>query len=847
VNNITTVTFTVTVLPFPSPAGPITGNSPICAGLGTQTYSIAPVSNATGYNWTVPSGFTVTAGSGTNIITVATTTATGSGTISVYGTNANGCGNGAASSKSIQVDKQPANPYAGADQPMICGSNASLGATPVVSPDAGVWTWVSGTPVPSIGSSTVASTSLSGLGGPNTVYTYVWTVTSAGSVCPSKTDTVVLTTDWNNINCQPAANFAYSPSSDVSYSVVCVNTPINFTDLSISANTWSWDFNYQGGAPNFTSSLQNPAYTYTTVGTYSVYLRIYSNATSSNYNTVKTITVIGAPATPGTIFGTASGICEGDPNQIVYSTGTVTNATGYNWSVPPGAQIAAYPAPTSIAALYPKGSSSGLVSVSASNSCGTSGTSTLAVTVNPLPNSAGNNISGPTAVCQGQNNVSYSISGYANASSYTWTDLNGTQSTGTGTFTMNIGQGAVSGTITVWGNNACGSGDTVSFAVTVNPLPGNATNINGPTSINLCPNPGSMLYVADSISNATAYNWTFPTGFTVTGGNGMDSIYVSIDNTVQGGNQQVNVVGTNACGTGGSANLAVLVNAPVTPQICMVTVDSLSTHNIIYWDKTNITGADSFRIYREDQTNVYTYIGSLQYNALSEYHDYGADPNVTTKRYKISSIDACGNESALSNYHNTIYIIDNHNGQFSWPTLYTIENSANPVTNYALMRDDYNTGTYNQIAITAGTQQVITDPNYSTYMSTANWYVETIWGITCTSTGRQNNQTQGTIVKSKSNIANNRTTGVKNAGTASLDLTIYPNPTNGKLNILLPADLKGKATVKVTSLIGEEMYSENVNSVAGKHVVDMSEFPAGTYLVQITGTDLSVTKRIVKN
>src|SRR6185312_7581364 len=338
VNNITTMTFTVTVLPKPSAPGAISGLSPICAGT-SQTYSISPTLNTTAYTWSVPSGFSITSGTTTNAITVSTTTATTSGTIKVYPINTNGGGNGTSSGLIVQVDQQPSDPNAGTDQPLICIGNAYLNATAVNSPDAGQWSWLSGTPVPSIGTTTVNSTSISGLISPNT-YKYIWTVTRAGSVCPSKTDTVSITTNWASGTCQPAAAFSFGPNSDVSSSSVCFGTATNFNDLSISADSWQWDFTYNGSSPNYTSISQNPSYTYSATGTYTVYLRIYSNATSQYYNTTQVINVIDAPAAPSTIFGTTSGICAGSSSQYVYSISSVTNATSYNWSVASGAFIA---------------------------------------------------------------------------------------------------------------------------------------------------------------------------------------------------------------------------------------------------------------------------------------------------------------------------------------------------------------------------------------------------------------------------------------------------------------------------------------------------------------------------
>jgi len=41
------------------------------------------------------------------------------------------------------------------------------------------------------------------------------------------------------------------------------------------------------------------------------------------------------------------------------------------------------------------------------------------------------------------------------------------------------------------------------------------------------------------------------------------------------------------------------------PSICMVTVDSISQHNVIIWDKTSFAPLDSFIVYREIGTNNY--------------------------------------------------------------------------------------------------------------------------------------------------------------------------------------------------------------------------------------------------
>jgi len=847
VNNTTTKQFTVTVLPKPGPAGAISGNSPICAGLTNQSYSIAAVANTTAYSWTVPSGFTVTAGAGTNNITVSTTSLTASGTISVTPTNTNGCGAGVSNSRTIQVDAQPANPNAGPDQPIVCTNAAFTNAAAPIGPDGGVWSWLPG-PSATIGNTTSNQTSVSPLNGspsPNT-YKLLWTVTRAGSVCPSKTDTLVITADFNNLACTPQSNFQYGPSSDVATNKVCVNTSVNFTDLSVSADTWLWDFEYTGSVGTQTSTVQFPSYAYTTTGTYTVYLEIHSNTTGLDYTSTQTVNVIGAPATPGAISGLNSGICEGGSSgQQNYSISSVTDATSYNWTIPPGADTISFPSILSINVDYGAGATSGNVTVTAANSCGTSAASTLSVTIDPLPSAGASTIAGPIVVCQGAS-ATYTVVSYNNATNYAWTDLTGTQTVATNTFNVNVGLGAVSGNIYVIGTNSCGSGDTVFYNITVDPLPGAASTVSGPASIDACPNPGNIMFTVSTIANAGTYNWGIPAGTSITGGNGADTIIVNITGALTGGNQYVTVYASNACGTGSADSSAVTVNVPEGPEICMVTVDDSSTHNIVYWDKSPIAHADSFRIYREDVTNVYTQIGTVHYNSLSEFHDYDsiANPNVTTKRYKISSVDSCGNESALSPYHNTIYITDNGSGQFSWAQLYTIENGPNPVNNYVLMVDSLNNGNWVQRASTAGTQQNINDIYYNNYATVANWRVETVWGISCTPTGKVINGTQATVVKSKSNISNNRTVGIKQNTLGGIG--VYPNPSTGNVTLNFGTAINGKATIKVINVLGEEVYNQSVNNASGRYTVDLSACENGTYIVQVLGEKGINIQRIIK-
>ena len=86
---------TTTVNPLPGDAGSITGASSVCQGATGVAYSVPPITDATGYVWTLSSGASIAGGSGTNSITVNFSSSASSGYITVYGTNA--CGDGTVS------------------------------------------------------------------------------------------------------------------------------------------------------------------------------------------------------------------------------------------------------------------------------------------------------------------------------------------------------------------------------------------------------------------------------------------------------------------------------------------------------------------------------------------------------------------------------------------------------------------------------------------------------------------------------------------------------------------------------------------------------------------------------
>lgn len=185
------------------------------------------------------------------------------------------------------------------------------------------------------------------------------------------------------------------------------------------------------------------------------------------------------------------------------------------------------------------------------------------------PVGAAGSVSGPSSVCQGQTGVVLSVAAVTNATGYSWTVPSGvtiTAGSGTSSITVSISASFAGGIVSVTPSNACGNG-TVSpnFTINVSPLPGAAGAITGSASV--CQGSTAISYSVASVSNASGYNWTLPTGATITSGANTNNITVSFSASALSGNITVN--GTNACGSGAAALRSVLVNP--TPSVPVIT------------------------------------------------------------------------------------------------------------------------------------------------------------------------------------------------------------------------------------------------------------------------------------
>lgn len=367
-------------------------------------------------------------------------------------------------------------------------------------------------------------------------------------------------------------------------------------------------------------------------------------------------------------------------------------------------------------------------------------------------------------------------------------------------------------TISLLTSNVFGSSAMVSKTITVSALP--VVSVNSATICN-----GNSITL--SASGANTYTWSNGS----TGSVIVPTPTVTTNYTVTGG----------ASGCFSSAVANVFINVPQTPDICLVTTDSLSRNNIVYWDKTGISGVDSFIVYREVTTGIYKRIGSQHYSVLSQFTDTmrsigpaNGNPMVGSYRYKLQTRDACGNFSALSPYHNTVYFTNPSAGLFTW-NLYSVEGQVTPVTNFQLMRDSINNGNYKAIGSVAGTQITLSDAAFASYPN-GNWRVDAL-GFNCNVTQKVMNPN---LIRQKSHSNSSKTTaiGIKELYSANNLFSIYPNPASGTVNI--KSNITERSTIKLYDLTGKVIMQTIY--LGGTQNINLAGIAQGMYFIEMNNS-----------
>ncbi|MCF8407136.1 MAG: tandem-95 repeat protein, partial [Chitinophagaceae bacterium] len=156
-------------------------------------------------------------------------------------------------------------------------------------------------------------------------------------------------------------------------------------------------------------------------------------------------------------------------------------------------------------------------------------------------------LSGQSVICNNSGNLTYTTPAIDGAT-YNWTVPAGWTGTST-TNSITVNPNGNSGTISVTPSQSCGNIFSNSLNVTVaNGVPADPGPITGTNTVCANGSVGSsnLSYSIDAVLNATEYEWTLPTGWTIIGGYGTRSITVNLASNASSGTMSVRA--KNACG-----------------------------------------------------------------------------------------------------------------------------------------------------------------------------------------------------------------------------------------------------------------------------------------------------------
>lgn len=606
---------------------------------------------------------------------------------------------------------------------------------------------------------------------------------------------------------------------------------------------------------------------------------------------ITVITTSTPPSSPPSITGSTT-FCEG--TSSTFTTSTVAGATSYTWNVPAGSVINSGQGTTSINVTF--GASSGNVSVTADNACGSSAPTTLALTVNPAPAVVANSTA--SAVCTGG---SVTLTG-TGATSYSWsggvtdgvafvptitdtytvtgTDGNGCTNTATTTVTVNslptvtanttanavcdggsvtlTGGGAstyswtggvtdgvgfvptITDTYTVTGTDANGCMNTATVTVTVNPLPAVTAN----STANAVCNGDSVVLTG---SGATSYTWTGG----VTDGVGF---VPTITDTYT-------VTGTDANGCTNVAAATVTVNAL---PVVNLGADSTQCGGSILLDAMNAGATYMWNDSSTAQTNSAALTG-LYTVVVTDTNGCWATDSVNITINAVPAVDfgpdtlLCGGTLTLDaqNAGSTYMWSDSSTAQTllvsSTGTYYVDVTGSNGCTGTDTIM--VNIATPPTVNGTASSSSVCADDANVTLTGTPSGGTWSGPGVTGNafdpSVGAGSYQptytytdTNGCAGTAQVSIAVSACVGI-NEQVASGGFNVYPNPNTGTFSLAIANDAE-TMLIEITDAEGRVVYAANENAVSAGSVyqVSMENMTNGIYFMRVTTPENSQMIRI---
>jgi len=541
VNGCTSPVGTVVVLVSNNPPSPVvSSNSPVCSGQTLQL-TADTIAGAT-YTWSGPNSFSSSNQNPT--IPGVTVAASGTYTVIVF----NGCAS-APATVTVTVNPTPAAPNANSNSPVCEGSTINLTSSLVA---GATYAWTG----PNSFSASTQNTSIPGATSTE-AGTYSVTVTVNGCTSVAGTELVV-------VNPTPIVSAGSSQT-------VCANNAIVVLSATSTTGAGSWTTSGTGTfspAPNILNPTYNPSSADTAAGSVTLTFTSSNNGACAPANDQITITFTDAPTANA---GADQSVCAN--NADVSLNGIITIAGGGNWTSNGTGTF--NPSSTALNATYvPSAADTAAGTVTLYLTTTSNGGCLAAIDSVVITITDGPTVDAGSTVFRCANNPNGQLNGTSSTGSGTWTTSGG------GTFNPNantlnatyvptpadIASGSVLFTLTSTGNGTCNAvTDTVSIIYTQPPT------VSAGVDLTICGNQTSIGLSGTSTTNNGV--WT-TSGTGTFSPNGLNGVYFPSAADTAAGTVTLTLTSTNNGGCIAVTDQLVLTitDAPVAVAGADVTV-----------------------------------------------------------------------------------------------------------------------------------------------------------------------------------------------------------------------------------------------------------------------------------
>ncbi len=281
------------------------------------------------------------------------------------------------------------------------------------------------------------------------------------------------------------------------------------------------------------------------------------------------------------------------------------------------------------------------------------------------------------------------------------------------------------------------------------------------------------------------------------------------------------------------------------PQICMVTVDSVTKKNLVIWEKNTSAPIASYNIYRESiVAGQYDPIGNVPADALSVFTDEEAIPAEQAYIYKITALTADDEESDLDlcRPHKTIHLLMSRNyewktAQLDWDDYYGFDYWTYYI--YRRAEGDALFSIAHEMASSTSTWTDITAAKNVIYY----YRVAVLKEDSCNPTGNVKAGV-GIYTHSLSNLDDNKKllTGID--GISAGTLKIYPNPFSQRTTVEFPNPGFAEYRIIIRDLSGKAVRMER--TTRNRFTIERGDLEGGLYSIELVGDKVYRDRFIIR-